>query len=370
MSIFDEDYQKYLIKEGGFIYDTRRGVFCTGSSVAKSCHPLAAVEAMKSELISDGTLIDGGDHYNCTCDTKTGPLMAYNLHCKRLKLELPDCDVAFEEGSGEMIPANEALRLWLMGAAGSEQRERMEKDSYRVIKFIEVEYDRTFVNGKGDGSLSKVEQFVIDALLAAGEIDEYRRGDPADRECDIVDEKRKRQIEFVSLFDEKVPPRVRYRNELNEEQALLMEYSDFGYNIVATGVINKFTLKDYTDRYSKELAIYMLGPNGEAADKIEAMIDMLSARIDQIRNNYTKIHVILHDPLENESFVYCSNDRLESFPDSLCTYNIVERHPADPDHIDPDKNYLIIKQSIFDPEIKSMYWIKGELILSDPDIVH
>ena len=104
----------------------------------------------------------------------------------------------------------------------------------------------------------------------------YVLQDPADRECDIVDDKRKRQIEFVSLFDEKVPPRVRYRSELSEEQALLMEYCDFGYNIVAAGVINKFTLKNYTDKYSKELAIYMLGPNGEAADKIEALIEMLS----------------------------------------------------------------------------------------------
>lgn len=355
----DPDNLKYMITDTGFAYDTQRGVLCAGSTVAKSCHPLADVEAMKSKLLADGTLIDGGDHYDCTRDVETGPLMAYNLHCKRLKPELPDCDVALEENSDDLVPVDEAMRLWLMYTADSVFRARIEKDSYRVIKFIEAEYDRTFANGKGDGSLSKVEQFVIDALLAAGEIDEFRRGDPMERECDIVDEKRKRQIEFVSLFDEKVPPRVRYRNELNEEQALLMEYCDFGYNIVAAGVINKFTIKNYTDKYSKELAIYTLGPNGEAADKIDALINMLSARIDQIRNNYAKIHIILHDPLENESFVYCSRDRMESYPDSLCTYNIVERHPADPEHIDPDRHYLVIKQSIFDPELRSMYWKKG-----------
>lgn len=358
-----------MITDTGFAYDTQRGILCAGSTVAKSCHPLADVETLKSKLIANGTLVDGGDHYDCTRDVETGPLMAYNLHCKRLKPELPDCDIALEEGSDELVPAEEAMRLWLMYTSDDDHRARIEKDCYRVIKFIEVEYDRTFVDGKGDGSLSKVEQFVIDALTAAGEVDEYRRGDPMDRECDIVDEKKGRQIEFVSLFDEKVPPRVRYRNELNEEQALLMEYCDFGYNIVAEGVIKKFTIKNYTDKYSKELAIYMLGPNREAADKIETVINMLSARIDQIRNNYSRIHVILHDPLENESFVYCSNDRLESYPDSLCRYNIVERRPADPEHIDPDKNYLIIEQSIFDPEVRSMHWKKGAQLLNSPDIV-
>ena len=44
--------------------------------------------------------------------------------------------------------------------------------------------------------------------------------------------------------------------------------------------------------------------------------------------------------------------------------------PADPEHIDPDRNYLIIKQSIFDPEIKSMHWKRGADLPASPDIVH
>lgn len=353
---------KYLITEPGFAYDILRGLMLRGSTVSKACHQLSDVESLKSALIVSGSVAERGDHYECVRDIPTGLLMAYNLHNDSLVQELPEQDVPFTPESDEMISINEALRLWSMYSPDPDFVRRIELDCFRIIKFIRADYDWTFVNGKGDGSLSKVEQFVIDALKAAGEIDEYRRGDPAFRECDIVVEEGSRQIEFVSLFDEKVPPRVRYRSEPNEEQSLLMEYYDFGYNIVAAGVVNKFTLKNYTDKYSKELAIYMLGPSSEAADKVDALKSMLYARIDQIRNYYTRIHIIVHDPLDNESFAYCSNDKYETFPDSLCSVNIVQRHPANVDEIDPDKNYLMIKQNIFSPEVRSMYWSKGDII--------
>lgn len=403
---------KYLITAPGFAYDTLRGVLCAGSRVSKSVHPLADVESLKSKLIAEGavtaaaeaeqtdteaakpagTEAGGSDavsrspqrtvkkrDYVCTRDIRTGPLMAYNLCSDTVQKELPDCEVALSEHDDELVSADEALRLWTMNTMDSMSRAKFEKDSFRVIKLFEAEYDRTFVNGKGDGSLSKVEQFVVDALSAAGAIDEFRRGDPADRECDIVDDKRGRQIEFVSLFDEKVPSRFRYRTEMNEEQALLMEYCDFGYNIVADGVINKFTRKNYTDRYSKELAIYMLGPDKEAADKVQALTEILTARTEMIRNNYTRIHIILHDPLDHETFAYCSNDRIESFPDSLCSYNIISRHHIWPvsddwdrpapsnveeaiERLDPDRNYIIVKQGVFDPELRSMYWVKGKMV--------
>lgn len=363
---------RYLITAPEFAYDTRRGVLCAGSRVSRAIHPLADVEAMKTHLIEEGAVAKSSNKkrakYYCTRDIRTGLLMAYNLYSGRLEQELPECEVAFAEDSDEMISSNEAVQLWSMYASDSLFRAKIERDGYRIIKLIEAEYDWTFVNGKGDGSLSKVEQFVVDALFAAGEIDEFRRGDPEYRECDIVVEKQGRQIEFVSLFDEKVPPRVRYRNEFNEEQALLMEYCDFGYNIVAQGVINKFTHKNYTDKYRKELAIYIVGSSIEAADKVQALEQMLEARIDQIRNTYEKIHIILHDPLETETFAYCSHDRIETYPDRLCSTNIVTRRAVpkgqDPDaeyDFDPERSYLIIKQSIFDPERKSMHWVKGDI---------
>ena len=358
-----DDKTAYMITAPGFAYDTRRGVLCAGSRVSTAIHPLADVEALKSKLIEQGAVAESDGQYVCTRDIETGALMAYNLASNELREELPDCEVAFAEDSEEMVSANEALKLWSMYSADSLFRARIERDGFRTVKLTEVEYDWSFVNGKGDGSLSKVEQFMVDALLIAGEIKDWRRGDALVHECDIVEEARGRQIEFVSLFDEKVPTRFRYSSELHEEQALLMEYLDFGYNIVAQGVINKFTLKNYTDRYAKELAIYIIGSGTEAADKVRALQDKLAVRIDEIRNNYQKIHIILHDPLESESFVYCSGDRMETHPDSMCSTNIVHRRPVeDPADIDPDKSYLLIRQSIFDPEIRSMYWVKGDIL--------
>lgn len=353
---------KYVITAEGFAYDTFSGKMLKGSTVSKAIHQMADVEALKSKLISNGEVVDAGDDYLCVTDVSTGLLMAYNLHSDKLEQNIPEQDVAYGPGSDEMISVNEALRLWSVYSADPDFISRIERDSFEVIKFMEAEYDWTFVNGKGDGSLSKVEQFVVEALTAAGEIIDFRRGDPKFRECDIVIEEGARQIEFVSLFDEKVPPRFRYRNELNEEQSLLMEYYDFGYNIVADGVLNKFTIKNYTDKYSKELAIYMLGSEREAADKVEALKHALSAREDQIRNYYTRLHIILHDPLENESFVYCSNDKYETYPDSLCSVNIVRRADANMDEIDPERKYLVIMDNKFDPELRSMYWAKGSEI--------
>jgi len=354
---------KYVIADDGFEYDLQRGVLVKGSTVSRTAHQLSDVESLKSELIADGSIVRDGNRYVCMRDIPTGLMMAYNLHCKQLEPELPDLPVAFAPGSEELVPVNEALQLWATYAPDKAFVSRIEKDSFRVTKLIRADYDWSFVNGKGDGSLSKVEQFVVDALIAAGEIDEFRRGDPAYRECDIVDDKRMRQIEFVSLFDEKIPPRFRYRNEMNEEQSIVLEYSDLGYNLVADGVINKFTMKNYTDKYSKELAIYMIGCEEEAADKVEALKSILEAREGEIRNQYARIHIILHDPLENESFVYCSNDKYVTYPDSLCSVNIVERGPADPDNIEADKSYLMIRESIFAQDLWEMIWAKGSDIL-------
>lgn len=356
---------KFMLTDSGFAYDLRRGVLCAGSWISGKGHPLADVEALKIRLIEEGAVAKREERFECLRDIETGPLMAYNLCRGQFQKELPDCLIAFDEEGDELIPAREAWKLWAMYSPDEAFRARIEKDSYRITKIMEARYDYTFVNGKGDGSLSKVEQFVVDALKAAGAIDEWRRGDAMQHECDIVDEAGGRQIEFVSLFDEKIPPRIRYANELNEEQALVLEYTDFGYNVVAKGVINKFTLKNYTDRYDKELAIYTIGPAEEGADKIQALQEKLSARIDQIRNNYKRIHIILHDPLVEESFIYCSNDRFETYPDNLCSENIVERHPASIESIDPDKNYFVVKTCIFNQSDRSLHWAKGEQLFQN-----
>ncbi|MBR2541191.1 MAG: hypothetical protein IKE85_10280 [Mogibacterium sp.] len=373
------DNSKYMINAEGYKYDLRKGVLCCGSIVPFAIHPLADVEALKSQLIRDGNIVPNGNRdYIVAREIGTGPLMAYNLCSNSIESELPDCMICYdpwnEHSDSELIPAQEAWKLWSTYCPNQAFRARIEKDSFRITKVIEAEYDHTFASGKGDGSMSKVEIFVAEALQAAGAVKSYRRGDALQHECDIVDEEGGRQIEFVSIFDEKVPPRYRYHDNFNEEESLLLEYQDFGYNIVAQGVINKFTLKNYTDRYTKELAIYMIGPADEGADKIKAMQDMLFARTGEIRNNYARLHIILHDPLERESFIYCSNDRADEYPDSLCSVNIIRKktvYVGDmaakfEDDIQGMESgleeslhnkYIIIKHCVFDPSIRSMEWI-------------
>ncbi|MBR0340880.1 MAG: hypothetical protein IJH64_01245 [Oscillospiraceae bacterium] len=318
------------------------------------------VERLKTYLLHTGAIKDAGDCYKCCRNIKTGVLMAFNLHTGKVEKEIPECTVVFNGNDDSDASIKTAFQGKSFYSADNTFRHGLEKDTYRQTKLIQIEYNKSFFKGRGDGSLSEVEQFVIDVLLTSKEIKEFRRGDAEKRECDIVDEYNGRQIEIVSFFDEKIPNSVRFKSDLSEEQALALENCDFGFNVVSDAVIKKFTKKEYTDKYEKELAIYFFGGSAETGRKITAIEKELETHIEKIRNNYRNIHLIIHDPLDAESVIYCSKDRCESFPDSCSKYSPVTRvATVKSDEIQDDKEYFLLKENIFNNEEKQGSWLTG-----------
>lgn len=349
-----------MIKGDGFVYHTKKGILKKGSTISKAIHPVAEVEQLKAQLERKGAIKDAGDFYICCRNIETGALMAYNLHKGKMEIELPHSTVVLNGNNDCDTSIKAAFQGKSFYSADNEFRHRLEKDTYRLAKLIQIKYNKSFFEGRGDGSLSEVEQFVIDALLTSKEITEFRRGDAERRECDIVDERNGRQIEIVSFFDEKIPNNVRFKNDLYEEQALALENCDFGFNIVSDGVIKKFTKKEYTDTYEKELAIYFFGGSSEATRKITAIEKELEVHIGKIRNDYRNIHLIIHDPLDTESVIYCSKDRCESFPDSCSKFSPVTRIAAvERDEVQDDKEYFLLTENIFNNEDKQGAWLTG-----------
>lgn len=124
--------------------------------------------------------------------------------------------------------------------------------------------------------------------------------------------------------------------------------------------LKKFTKKEYTDKYEKELAIYFFGGSAETGRKITAIEKELETHIEKIRNNYRNIHLIIHDSLDAESVIYCSKDRCESFPDSCSKYSPVTRvATVKSDEIQDDKEYFLLKENIFNNEEKQGSWLTG-----------
>ena len=353
---------QYTIKLEGFTYHTRKGLLRKGSTISKSVHPLLEVESLKNKLLKKHALIDQGTFYECKRDIKTGVLMAYNLHSGKLERDIPNTTVHINGAKGEDEQIKDALRHTSFYSADNLFRINIDRDAFKLNKVMHIEYNDSFFKGKGDGSLSEVERFVIKVLKAVKEVDEYRRGNPEEQECDIVDEISGRQIEIVSYLDEKIPPKFRHSSKDTKVQSLVFEYCNFGTNNISEGVIKKFRVKNYTDKYEKELAIYMLGNGAEARNKIKALEQEVRSIIwaGKLKNDYKKLHIIIHDPLESGTIYYFSNSRQEILEDSIiCNTAPIIAREIDVDDIENEDYYYISKECIFNPEYKSGALMSG-----------
>ena len=107
-------------------------------------------------------------------------------------------------------------------------------------KILKANISRQFFERGQSDAFSSIESFVVEVLESIGAFKSYRRGDAKKHECDIVVEEDMKQIEIVRFLDEKISDKVRYnRKPISEEQALLFEYCNIGYNTHIR--INSFT---------------------------------------------------------------------------------------------------------------------------------
>ena len=354
---------QYAIKEEGFCYHTKKCCLRKGSTISKNTHPLQIVESFKDSLISNNLITDKGSHYVCKRNIKTGLLMAYNLHHGRLMKEVSNVTVTINGKAGEDQEIKDSFWLQSTHSADDEFWKNIDRDCCVITKIMEATIDPSFFKRSKDDGFSSIEQFVADALVVSGELQEYRRGiaNPT-RECDIVDESKNRQIEIVRYLDNKVDD-IRYkRKPESEEQALLFEYIDIGFNLVPEGVIKKFTEKEYTDKYTKELAIYMIGSIGQARKKLAVLQSNLEKTKDLIKNDYKKIHFIIHDPLISESFSTFSDGKLKTYPDKECRTNPVKHRLINNYELKKEAKYFVVRKNVFSGD-EELLWMTGEDIM-------
>lgn len=153
---------------------------------------------------------------------------------------------------------------------------------------------------------------------------------------------------------------IHNRKPISEEQALLFEYCNIGYNIVPEGVMNKFTKKQYTDDYSKELAIYTIGSLPQASGKAERLLKEIEKRRDDIITEYNRIHLIVHDPFIAEEVYYCTRDKEIFVSDHSFTNSpIIGRTHIQKDEIVEGDRYFVLKENLF-CDMKQILWMSGE----------
>lgn len=352
---------RYTIKSEGFCYHTRKGVMRKGTTVSKSIHPVKAVEIFKNSLIDTRRVKDRGHYYECVKDIETGLLMAFNLHEGILKKRIPDSIVTINGGDKEDRNIKDGIRNKGFFSADNEFRKRIDRDCYKTTKILKTNYDDSFYKRTGDGSFSKVEKFVVDVLIETGAISNYRRGDTNSHECDIVDETEGRQIEIVSLFDEKIPASIRYKNDEMRKQSIALDSCDFGKSIIPEGVIRKFKDKEYSDRYEKELAIYTLSGPGDIQRKLDSLKDMVKELIirGELKNDFKDIHLIIHDPLFSESVNYFSSTMQKRIDEKECSIKPIITKETKKEEITDNAEYFVLQENIFNSSVKKGAWMTG-----------
>lgn len=356
-----KDTIQYVIQEEGFKYHTRKCVLMKGSIVSKDIHPVNEVEQLKKELIKAKRLSDKHTHYICKKNIRTGALMAYNLHQGHLVSELPQFTITINGRPGEDTNIKEAFKLGSnVFSADNDYPRLIEKDCFKVRKIIKGSLCKDFFEREHGENFSIIELFVTEVLESVGVLKNYRRGDAKKKECDIVDEDKQCQIEIVRFFDEKISDKVRYnRKPDSEEQALLFEYCDIGYNRVPRGVLNKFTKKTYSNKYPKELAIYTIGSLEQALRKVEKLLEELDQKED-FSTEYEQIHIIVHDPLIKEEVYYCSRGREVFISDHQFAYSpLIGRTTVQLDEMLDEEKYFVIKDNLF-CDVTQIMWMKGE----------
>lgn len=65
---------RYITKEDGFKYHTRKCVMIKGSTITKNIYPDYEVEILKKKLLETGKIIEKRSHYVCKRNVQTGVL--------------------------------------------------------------------------------------------------------------------------------------------------------------------------------------------------------------------------------------------------------------------------------------------------------
>lgn len=344
----------YTIKEIDFKYHIVKGELKKGSTISKKQHPINEVNNFRESLKRRGLLLDCKNNYKLKKTIRVGSLMAYNLHKGELEKSIgSNNSIVIRHDDEKNIEAFVAGNIY---STDSNIRNYERMDSMVIDSIYEVDLDFSKLSNHNPNEFSDVELLFFDVLKKERIISENSRHGLSDkRECDIVDDKNKVQIEIVTefknrIFNEKQPHK-------NIEMFLLEEVEN-NLTISSEAILKKFCTKEYTNEFEKELGIFCLGSNLSIRKMVQVLNESLKNK--NIKNDFTKIHIIWNDFISDKYYLFNSNDESVKELKNI-KLKILNKNKIDYLHMEENKKYLIISKNIFDGNFTIGYFSKQQI---------
>lgn len=342
----DEKTIRYTIKTHGFEYHVKKCVMkASGCVISAKQHPIEEVEKLKQSLIEKRKVIKKENGYVLKSDYQTGLLMAYNLCSDKIESEIKGLPrIVINGDKNEDADIKDYFGIKNVIDLDSDFGKKIRKDECKLLKIEEMEYGSEFFAWAKDIDFSKSEEFVALCLKKTGIINDFRRGDAISKEADIVIEDEKRQIEIVNNLN--------YANDIfrfgreASGMSLVLDCIDTGHYGVNEGVLKKFTEKTYCEKYTKELAVLMIGTK----DTAKAMMINVDAKIQdqsEIKNKFAKIHMVILNPIEDE-IICVSGSKTTILPITDINPELYSKKIVELDNVLDQEMYLMTCKSLLD----------------------
>jgi hypothetical protein len=351
---------KYTVKENNFRYHVKKCVMeSDGCIISKSSHPITEVETMKEKMLKAGILEELPTGYELKKDYKTGFLMAYNLCSDKIKNKLdssPDIIINGKEGCDEDI--KDYFAIDNVSSTESYFGNMMRKDELKLEKIEKIYFDKIFLNRMQSKDFSKAEEFVVECLVEAGIIKEYRRGDDSLHEADVIIEREGRQIEIVSDFNA-ANDVLRFKKKA-PEMTMILDAVDTGHYASTKGLMKKFYKKNYCNKYNLELAILMMGNETTASEMIELIKDEI-LKNGVPKNQFQALHFIILNAISDN--VKCvSGENVITIPIEKVCVKPYQKDIVELENIKGEDEYLMTCESLFENK-KALMCLTGKEIM-------
>lgn len=348
---------QYNIGKDGFGYHFKKQ-----EMVAKKCiitgelHPINEVERLKEQLKTKKLLKPVDSGYILRRNIQVGPLMAYNLCSNKIEhsLDSLNAQVVINGKDGEDNLIKSYFETPHIISSASDFGKGLCKYELKLDKVEVINVEDSFFERAKDKSFSNVENFMVHVLVKAGIVQDYRRGDDTCHEADVITEDR--QIELVTCLN-KATNVIRYKMH-DCSAAIIIDAIDTDHYQLPDGIIKKFSSKNYTNNYSKELAILFTG--GICSE--EALMKLLKQQLESgdIKNDFKKIYFILVDPIEDRISIV-NGDKQKDISVESIPILMYQKYAVDWDLLIEDERYLLSCINIFSGD-KYLMLETGEVI--------
>lgn len=344
----------YIIKNKMFSYNLKKTKLKKNSFIYKGKHPLIEVENVKNYLKLSKMLIDYNNKYwKLKNDIKIGGLMAQNLTTDYIKSEF-DVDQPIVIGKYDK-EIKDDFSIKNVFSTNSIVYNHVYMGALKLVSISEIKLDFSFVSEQGSNTFSPVESFIKDILIKNHLISKNaRHGLHEKNECDIVDDSTGVQIEVVTEFKNRLKKEKMPHKNMN---TMIIEIVDNNLIHTSPALLKKYTKKEYTDNYEKQLAIFCVG----RSDSVITMLYELKKSLEKekIKNNFKQIYILYYNFVSEKYHFISSTAGLLDVPHT--NKKIIYKKNIDYDMMVDSNSYLMVCKNIFKNETFVMYLTKEEI---------